>query len=712
MQMKSSSSLVKDIKACIKDANRADLYANFQDLLSRPEWKELLLRRGVLPEFRAKGEELCHEVDLVVDCIRASGQALDQESERVELHLILESYEKLVKNQIEVAEAIRSHEFLRLSLGTQIYALALIVELQTYVILSEHHKLVGSTGYVDVGLLATSFMNAQGDTVTTPSQGMDYIAEAAESLLRFSLHTHLIETDGRQQDRCKPAKFRCIEDPNSQTKLAIDAVKLSNVFHLLKHYIDLVKYSGWRFNSDGKFAPPSIEKMMAISAGEYRRNAYFGHLAHVDSGMRLHFRKFLAFAETVTNPTNIDVWDGKFGRPQMLEALRYTSAANYRRDVISSRFLDEALESIEGYGTSKFCWIDVEIALNALGLLATAFQHNSIYRDPEKEKNGSIVFTCQREDLRGFLRAAIAKSDAICDDVLELLTFNHGRKRLDLWDHPLLPCGPKTCILVPSLLINAQPLPQSEDIFCHLKNTDSLGARSASFERYITQQLNESEGVSAAHGLKVDTDDGPLEFDTVAYWDGFVILLEAKCVKSPLSPVDYHRIEADIAKSVSQLTIRKSKLANAWTDLRRKARGLNLPEEAVANDKILCVSVVNIFQYTGFQFGDVVVCDDITLIRFFGDTAIPGTIEDKNSVRFVTIGHIRSEEQYSPLGLLEYLKHSPQVASIQSRTELREMVLPAPAGEIPTVYAVFNADPDGLTSILRAVESDGSEDVG
>ena len=59
-------------------------------------------------------------------------------------------------------------------------------------------------------------------------------------------------------------------------------------------------------------------------------------------------------------------------------------------------------------------------------------------------------------------------------------------------------------------------------------------------------------------GIKIErAGEKQLEFDVVALWEGYLLLLEAKCVKAVFSAADYHRAKSQIEKSLDQLILRK-----------------------------------------------------------------------------------------------------------------------------------------------------------
>lgn len=82
-------------------------------------------------------------------------------------------------------------------------------------------------------------------------------------------------------------------------------------------------------------------------------------------------------------------------------------------------------------------------------------------------------------------------------------------------------------------------------------------------------------------------------YDTVCWWQGHLILIEANCVKTEFSGADDFNTRGAVDKSIRQLVDRRDGLTEFWPALQAATPELRLPDQPLPPDRVLCVSVTN-----------------------------------------------------------------------------------------------------------------------
>ena len=100
----------------------------------------------------------------------------------------------------------------------------------------------------------------------------------------------------------------------------------------------------------------------------------------------------------------------------------------------------------------------------------------------------------------------------------------------------------------------------------------SFNVRGTPFEKYVLAEIRNRCSTRAERGITIQGHGGKdLEFDILALWEGYVLLVEAKCEKAVFSAADYFRAKKQIEKSIDQLVLRRQALPQIWSALPAKA---------------------------------------------------------------------------------------------------------------------------------------------
>jgi hypothetical protein len=150
--------------------------------------------------------------------------------------------------------------------------------------------------------------------------------------------------------------------------------------------------------------------------------------------------------------------------------------------------------------------------------------------------------------------------------------------------------------------------------------------------------------------------------------------MEAKCEKAVFSAADYHRAKEQIEKSIDQLAHRRDALPTIWSSLRQRASKLELPERYVGDDRVMCISITNIMDFTGYSRDGIVVTDDSCFFRFFENRMVTAYVLGENISE--DIEAIRAQEVPHPSELEAYLRNPIQMRRFIEKMRLQKHVVP------------------------------------
>jgi hypothetical protein len=198
-----------------------------------------------------------------------------------------------------------------------------------------------------------------------------------------------------------------------------------------------------------------------------------------------------------------------------------------------------------------------------------------------------------------------------------------------------------------------------------------FSARGIPFERSVAEDLT-AAGVPARADLWVQLPDGrEMNYDTVAWWQGYLLLLEAKCVKTEFSGADDFNTRKAVEESIDQLVRRRDSLGDFWSALRGATPELQLPVGPPPRDRVLCISVSNSMRFNGLERDGVICTDDLCLQAYFGDARTPVYQRDGNFNAIVGYVRNRDHDRMEPTGLIGYLRSPPQVRSLAPDVKVR-----------------------------------------
>jgi hypothetical protein len=150
------------------------------------------------------------------------------------------------------------------------------------------------------------------------------------------------------------------------------------------------------------------------------------------------------------------------------------------------------------------------------------------------------------------------------------------------------------------------------------------------------------------------------------------------------------------ADSTTVTIVRRDALSSAWSELRDKVPSLGVPPDYVGDERVLCIAITNIMDFTGHSRDGVVVTDDSCFFRFFGERVIRKHTSD-GSVN-EEMEPIRASQNPHPWELMPYL-HSPYAMRLfTDKMTLLPHIIPAITKGSPGFFSVhveFDPSRDG-----------------
>lgn len=435
-----------------------------------------------------------------------------------------------------------------------------------------------------------------------------------------------------------------------------ELVALAQLWRGFEELRQEVIFLGWRARGDDD-GTPTFEP---ADVAEYRRTLIGSHrrIEQLTVGAMMVLNNFASevddhkdvvnrVALSLRPPPPLEVWNGDVDRHAMRQMISLDITADSNdKNVLA--FFYEPISRALTVGKAKVPWHLLNRIARGLRALADAF------RERLKEADAvARVIQVEPVLLSRLLGDVCGVTSERALDALQALTFDSSSRELEIWDTPLLPGPNRNLILVPSLVLNGMSLRRLEN-FAAAEDRNLFDRRGSALENFVADVFRR-QGISVQAPVRFGS--AKVECDAVVWWDGWLILLEAKCTKSVFSAYDAFRGREVVEEAARQLHLRRDGILANWDAFRTAARDLTLPATAVSRDRIALVAVANVPHFTPQRIGDAVVTDDWCLQRFFSDPAVTLT-SGNEEVGVLT--YLRPEGPVTPKMLIEYLLSPPQ----------------------------------------------------
>lgn len=674
------------------------------------KWQSRLLVSGAFPQPSPKqsgkasrrNSEIACLMQAMASLLRNNNQVSDAVFELVPsiagmLHL------QSIFSSIE--ERLSQLDFFNDPVEVQILRLLAFIESQHQNAERKLREMESESPYISVmqGYAAAVTLES-GESESSISQALEGTCENIELILRFILHTRSLPTSMNFDVAVTP-----YQDPEISLLLGLAAN-----WRLAEFQWANVKFRNWTWSTDPNMCRPvDTEEFIRECAGNLRYQISLQEsVLHrmLDEQEVVDNREIVsAIAATLNVPDFGNVWDGQLDFDSLKELSKNPYFSIVVDEYVNQRHYGPILNAAKVGTLGWRSWLDGKNALfNFAEIVATALSHVESTNEQLKDSTLSSVMLCREQDLVSLLIATTELTPAEAFAFIDTQRFDPKKQRLEIWDQPLIPIEVGIVVISPAIVKSGNPARALEN-FVGQSAIDLFDRRGTPFEKHIADKLNQQEEVIAAQGVKVPIVIGQeLEFDVIAFWRGYVLLVEAKCSKAVFDPSDFHRAKRQIEKSIDQLIHRRSKIQSVWEDIRKKAPELGLPEAFVGLDHVICISVTNIMEFTGYYRDGVVVTDDSCLTRFFQDQFVVGVPrplsgdDDRETPPILIMEPIRGTKEPRPEQLVNYLRKPVQMRRFTDQITLVNHMAPGiDDGKQAYRYVGFNFNPEnslGATS--------------
>ncbi|MFC5711957.1 YecA family protein [Thalassorhabdus alkalitolerans] len=230
----------------------------------------------------------------------------------------------------------------------------------------------------------------------------------------------------------------------------------------------------------------------------------------------------------------------------------------------------------------------------------------------------------------------------VAEKILDIFIFQRKLK-LDVFSQPLIYVGKNKVILCPSLILQMNIVRVVEWISSRWNK--EISVKGKVFEkdlRYILS-FNPFLKVNNNEIKFIATDGKEVQFDFIAEFDDYLLLIEFKHVKHAFSDYDKKEILKTIDEGVEQVNRRVDVIKNDWREIRERC-SFELPQIPPKEEKIIKLVCTNNIDFSSTIRDGVQIIDSSSLLKFFMSPDVKG----------ISIASEINESQYKKLWKKDY----------------------------------------------------------
>ncbi|MFK4379776.1 hypothetical protein ABH948_005213 [Bacillus sp. RC218] len=200
------------------------------------------------------------------------------------------------------------------------------------------------------------------------------------------------------------------------------------------------------------------------------------------------------------------------------------------------------------------------------------------------------------------------------EKMFSYFTYTRAKRSKEIFSNPFIHIDTEYFIFTPSLIqqINISRFIQL------LIDENELKEKGKFFEEKIRTVMNYCPFIDVNQTeLKFHASDGrDIEYDLLAKFHDYYLLIEMKCMNKPYDDVELDKKWNRVNECITQLNRREQILISDWDEI-RKHSDIELGEIPPEKDKIIKIACLNVFDYTGIEKHDVIITDFSTLLKYF-----------------------------------------------------------------------------------------------
>jgi hypothetical protein len=656
------------------------------------DWQNTLTKSGVVPGYspgNGRGLKITESLGSAAKLIAGENSMVTERAKRIQLLTIGLGWVASLLQGLE--DDLEKSGLLDSSLADIVGSVAGFVTDQSRY--GTEHALSQTTGPYEISeVISTSIPGPyEGHSKISPQGHGDSIAASAELILRYAMFRQL-KLDANSLVSSDAARLAfggfdagsLIHDQYNGR--LFKTYGLSTSWISLQRLVEEIRYSGWYPHLDDPVLLffNDAEDLAARYASENRRLMNQALLVRHFVFTEVFGAAMKTLKDSIAVPNSGEIWNGSVDPLALRVAAESSPFLVLDQAVIVQRHLHSLLHRI------SFSAEGVEVPFEDLFRIWTAIRVLLMaMEEVDKTEGRGFVLRVDLAHLASTISSAVEvpqdKTLAVC----QKLVFDYRRKRLDIFDQPLLPIGGSEVLLVPLFVCYGNTQSIFEDWYLDFNARENIDVRSEKFELYVANLFNSyGTGAIAEQGIKLQSSEGQLEFDVVVAWGDFLLLIETKCLKAVFSAADLNRCWDDVEYSLVQLQRRKRLLPEVWEQLVRRHPKLHLTETPLPDNQVILISVSNVFDFTGRVSGDTFITDDVSVARYFQDPLLSKhKMLNEELVVDKSYGYIREPGPTSVEGFIEYLRDAPLAAAYKKLTQLGSYVIPSTIGtDSPVAY--------------------------
>jgi hypothetical protein len=632
--------------------------------MSHPsDWIDLLLLSGGWPDPTPgkHDSEKVHRLVEAMDAIAAS------KAERQQILAARQTFEIVASCLSTLATKLEGLGNINTPASTAFRVLA-FVEDQTRLFHEKSRPQGGEAIAVPIAGMSASLSGPWGGQPVSPYQAIEMTIDSAEVVLRYLAH----RSGGALPplERAMPASP--YDDPDFQR--LIDYAGTWNGYHDLWACVKYQQHERDTKAETATFIPRRPDLLLRRRIGAVRRRnfelEFFSanlHSATSNSDAPAAIQQAIQDVQGPSQwPWRLDIrsfarrlrgLSANTGFARM--AADYIEVRSYRK-MASSTAIPADLSDDSRIAHSR--WLEVVTLLHVVAELAAAV----IRRDfplLSARPDGCLLMVplLVSSDLETVFSTTLQIPREPVAAILRALTFDPTRKKLEIWEQPLVRFGQEVA-LTPTLIRNGSPTRAVENLVRQWNRGDVFSLRGGEFHQGVARWMEEEAPGQIFSKKILRLGSSPHEFDIIWIWEKHLFLIEAKCFKMVTDDADAYAAEKEMREAIAQLILRRDLVRRYWDDFRRLNGQDLLPPEWCA-ECVHAVALLNDPVFSGFVEGDVVVSDEACFKRYFGDPRIyPFVVQPGVPTKVgPAIGSVRDDQEINPSSLMRYLQHPGQV---------------------------------------------------
>jgi len=649
---------IQAIRQAITQNNGKALAEGLESLFAAsPErWRAEIALKARWPHPNGGEEHLKFREALIL-----AFKQLDESGAPAEILELLFAWQDFNARYVLFRRALRRLEFVGVPIETQIWRLCGFLEHQFFYVLSQNFAGREKEEIYDpLSLLHPEVTPLPGGAQVSLLDVIESQADSLDLILRLLLRTS--PPIGAPESFIPLSPFH---DPEFS-----QLFNYAGYWKLLDYLWECILYRGWR----ARLAPSRLVLEPEDVGAFIRREALFqreilfpaelmGHL----SGIIRATPERPHLVSTVKLPEPGKVWDCELDTSILRQLLSRRPSKLLAGAYIQERHYGSIVEHLKIGNEEEINWPTWQEARVFLEILGELVRDSTLRqgRNPASAEGclAAVILT-SRTSLANSLAETTGWELSKSSAVLDTLLFDPKRRGLDIYVQPLIPMGGDLVFLVPALVSSHNPVRALEGLI-KVYAPEGLMDRGRAFEDALAESIREILGVPVATRIKaLDKKKNWVEFDLLFYWQGELFLLESKCLYSISGPYDEFRAWHAVEQGVAQLETRRGVLTEVWDQIvERYPQGF--PADCPRTVHLIAVS--NLLCFSGLSVGEVIIADDLSLLRYFHSRTLHLQSFTEGSSSTLSERELFAEER-SPESFCRYLRELPQFRFLLEKT--------------------------------------------